>query len=255
MANIESGGASSSLFARKGKLGRALTDIEISSPSLSSKSSEPTLPKKGKLKKAEQDAFLAQEKAYLDAILGLVEPAKGRDMAEIKAKIASLVALSGDSNLRVLAAGKTEHSYGLTFAWDDDAVTRIGTGLHKVPLARMDQMFMTLQSQGGLLLQEVIRIIGPFPNVLNTLSGMTKVVSGREMTFTIDSVIDGTGKELVGEEPRCVNLKVPYASERALIVDAAEEGEDPKYLIFMGEDDVDGKLYDANLGEDKKNKI
>ena len=157
--------------------------------------------------------------------------------------------------MRVLSGGKKSLDYGLAFAWDDDAVSYVGTGLHKVPLARLDYMFLTL-GQAKVLVREVIRIIGPFPNVLNTLMGDARVESSEEIVFTIDSVVDGTGKELVGEEPRVVKPKVLYASEAAMIFDTAEgAGEEPRYLIFVAEEDVDGLLYEKNLGEDRKNRV
>lgn len=49
-----------------------------------------------------------------------------------------------------------------------------------------------------------------------------------------------------------------YASEQIIVFDTGEEkgGEEgQRVLIFVKEDDIDGQLYERNLGEDKKNKI
>mmetsp|Transcript_26292 Transcript_26292/g.54760 ORF Transcript_26292/g.54760 Transcript_26292/m.54760 type:complete len:280 (-) Transcript_26292:56-895(-) len=236
--------ATTTLLARKGKLGKALSGLDAPS--------SPSVPLRAKQK--ERDALRSKEKALVDSILALVSPTTNRDLPAITAKIGELRSLQVDS-LRVLAGGKKSLDYGLVFAWDDDAVSYVGTGLHKVPLARLDYMFLTL-GKARVLVREVIRIIGPFPNVLNTLSGEARVESSDVITFTIDSVVDGTGKELVGEEPRVVTPKVLYASEAAIIFDTADGKESaPKYLIFVREEDVEGLLYEKNLGEDRKNRV
>ena len=60
----------------------------------------------------------------------------------------------------------------------DVAICHVGTGLHKVPLARLQEVFLSCLGRNRLEVLEVIRILGPFPNVKNVLQGAAKVGSG-----------------------------------------------------------------------------
>jgi hypothetical protein len=64
----------------------------------------------------------------------------------------------------------------------EDAISHIGTGLHKVPLARLQEVFLSAlgtttskksnknnNNKNRIELSEVIRLLGPFPNVKRTL--------------------------------------------------------------------------------------
>ena len=78
---------------------------------------------------------------------------------------------------------KASVSLDYTLAWvgSDDAICHVGTGLHKVPLARLQDIFLTVGNVGvtnnAWRMMEVIRILGPFPNVRNTLLGSVTDVS------------------------------------------------------------------------------
>jgi len=128
---------------------------------------------------------------------------------------------------------------------------------------------------------EVIRIIGPFPNVRNTLRGEITDISkyrssnrnsgykyegGGVVSIAYDSLVDGVGKEvLAGTDAniRKVNVMVLYADESALVFCALPNDENrdniqgkeylndtmsllgPKgenILLFLGVDNVDEKL-------------
>ena len=104
---------------------------------------------------------------------------KKRDLEMIKSAVDELRKLNSAQSLRSIVGSQNLAEYQLSFAWDDSAVSFVGTGLHKVPLARLDYFFMTL-GKGRLLMREVIRIIGPFPTVLNTLVGKASVEKGGE---------------------------------------------------------------------------
>jgi hypothetical protein len=77
---------------------------------------------------------------------------------------------------------------------------------------------------------------------------------GEQLHFVIDSVVDGTGKELVGEEPRVVEIPVVYASDQVIVGEAGKAG-GGELLIFTREEDIESILYDKNVGDDRKNKI
>ena len=153
----------------------------------------------------------------------------------------------------------------------DDAICHIGTSLHKVPLARLQEMYLLLGYNLWELL-EVIRILGPFPNVRNTLKGDLKLKKmgagtdggsreGVRLDVAYNSMIDGTGKEiLAGKEDNVknVSLNVWFVNEKAMVCtvpkDDGEEGggdDDPlsgsgnsgsNILLFVAEENVDEEL-------------
>lgn len=66
-----------------------------------------------------------------------------------------------NSGLRVLTAGQKLRNYRMAWAGSDEAVCHLGTGLHNVPLARLEEVFLTL-GKNRIDVKEVIRILGPF---------------------------------------------------------------------------------------------
>jgi hypothetical protein len=186
----------------------------------------------------------------------------------------------------LLASGTTTTSYRLAWVGSDGAVCHVGTSLHKVPLARLQEIYLSLGGGGtvGLNknkweLMEVIRILGPFPNVRNTLRGnvvgLTRGGKGDErevvnMEISYTSMIDGTGKEILASSSggggngrdgkrgnagaKQVNLDVWFANDRAIVcsVPTSERddgrggdpfGEDGSNLLyFVAEDDLEGAL-------------
>lgn len=114
-------------------------------------------------KKLKNAAARSVEAKKLSRILELVGE-KERDLGAIRAAVDDLKeAGASDGSIKTLVKAKTLVDYDLAFATDNDSVSFIGSGLHKVPLARMDFFFLTL-GQGNLLIREVIRCVrlGPF---------------------------------------------------------------------------------------------
>lgn len=245
------------LLAKKGRLQKSLSDMNESSNNAVVRSAAgrgASRREKSEVRNSMSAAERKAEKSLVDKIMTLVGESK-RDLTLIQAAVDELQRLNSAQSLRTIINGRNAADYQLSFAWDDSAVSFIGTGLHKVPLARLDYFFLTL-SQGNVFMREVIRIIGPFPTVLNTLRGKASVEKGgssggEAIKFVIDSVVDGTGKELVGEDPRIVDLPIIYASDQVIVGDVGEG----KLLIFTREEDVDSILYEKNVGDEKKNKI
>merc|ERR1712232_525162 len=83
---------------------------------------------------------------------------------------------SSASYLKSLISGKTPANYRLAWVGGDDAICHIGTGLQKVPLARLQEIFLRFQGRSDLEIYEVISVLGPFPNVRNTLIGKCQVM-------------------------------------------------------------------------------
>jgi len=196
------------------------------------------------------------------------------------------------SSFRSILSPQNVKGFSLGWAGSDEAICRIGTGLHNVPLARLQEMYLTLDGDGERFdggvsaarvwkIYEVIRIIGPFPNVRNTLRGEITDISkyrssnrnsgykyegGGVVSIAYDSLVDGVGKEvLAGTDAniRKVNVMVLYADESALVFCALPNDENrdniqgkeylndtmsllgPKgenILLFLGVDNVDEKL-------------
>jgi hypothetical protein len=135
-----------------------------------------------------------------------------------------------------------EISYRLLWVGSDDTISAFGTGLHKVPLARLQEVFLSISipsfgrkskavqnsnssNRFRLTTTEVIRILGPFPNIKNTLQGTCTVSStsnGEEQwNITWNSMIDGTGKELIGSSNDDVRhvptLNMLYGDEQIIV--------------------------------------
>lgn len=184
-------------------------------------------------------------------------------------KIQSLAELQSPITLKALLNSNAK-DYTLSWVGSDDAICHIGTGLHKVPLARLQDIFFTIGRDGSgqsktCRLMEVISIFGPFPNVRNTLQGEFASQKAQESaragdavrTDTVkimyDSMTDGLGKEIdAGTEDnvRYVDLDIVFASDNTLVcvvpTDDEENngfGKDGKnVLLFLKEDDLDFRL-------------
>ena len=195
---------------------------------------------------------------------------KTTDMNAILNPIRQLLELpNANTNLRQLIAGSTRHDYRLTWVGSDSAVCHMGTGLHNVPLARLQEVFLSCIGKSRMELLEVIRIIGPFPNVRNTLEGACKIGkrglvygenSGVEKTvsqlgITYDSMIDGTGKQITAgmdDNVRKLDVHIAFCDENVIVaVVPSENGsvrEDPfenngaNILFFAKEEELDLKL-------------
>jgi hypothetical protein len=236
--------------------------FEKESTSSESSSSRTTNRRDKQSVRKEQDA---RRDGQLDQAIDALEDAlkKTKNLDGILSSVQNLMQLPSDS-LRQLVAGKQTHNYRLTWVGSDDAICHVGTGLHKVPLARLQEIFLTCLGKNRLELLEVISILGPFPNIKNTLQGTTKLNAGgageqqdsiKGLQIVMDSMVDGTGKEiLAGTEDniRRVDLQIYFSDERAIVaVVPPEDGNlraDPlqdngkHVLVFVKEDDLDAKL-------------
>jgi hypothetical protein len=221
------------------------------------------------------------------AVESLKEALQGtNNLQEILNSVKTLFELSYDPNAsspRVLFQGssktKQRFDYRLAWAGSDDAICHVGTGLHKVPLARLQEIFFSCLGGGSgnsgrrIEVLEVIRILGPFPNVRNTLQGTTKLekvlVSNADsptattngpvhnLQITMDSMIDGTGKEIMAgtaDNIRRVPLHIYLADESVILAvvpptnDNSSVREDPMeakgahVLVFLKEDNLKERL-------------
>ncbi|KAL7568627.1 hypothetical protein ACA910_022726 [Epithemia clementina (nom. ined.)] len=188
---------------------------------------------------------------------------------------------------RTLLAGSARNDYRLAWIGSDEAMSAIGTGLHKVPLARLQEVFLSLPGRQRMELLEVIRVLGPFPNVKNVLQGKStqSKVSRKnnnnddnddnsdnivEWKITWDSMLDGTGKELLAgkaENVRTVLLHAYFCTKEALVATVSLPTDDAvqppttttiqelvqgkgrqNLLVFVQEDNLDLKLEQYRVG-------
>jgi hypothetical protein len=203
----------------------------------------------------------SRNEAALEAAIERFKQAidKKGNLQEIVASVQTLLQQESGALTPVTASN---NAFRLAWVGSDEAVCHLCTGLHKVPLARLQEVFMTC-NKSKVQIQEVISILGPFPNVKNVLQGTSKIGSRSEMgvtqwTIVWDSMVDGTGKEVLAgkaENTRIVNLQVYLADARVLVgvVPPNEQQpavlrEDPledngkHVLVFLREDDLDEKL-------------
>lgn len=138
-------------------------------------------------------------------------------------------------------------SWRLAWVTSDAGISAVGTGLHNAPLTRQEDTFLTIEGGGdgrcrAVETIEVLRVIGPFPNVKNTLSGSCRATTGRALSFSIsyDRMIDGLGNNLSGPQTRDVRFGVRFAGSRLLILEDATAPGD--WLVFAREDALQVRL-------------
>lgn len=250
--------------------------------------------KSNKIEQRTQRAALSlAQSQQIDSLLDQIDDllqTNNLDRVELVSYISSLVnvgRLSANKNDQVLlptlksivsTKSKTSEeqlpSYRLAWVGSDSAICHVGTSLHKVPLARLQEVFLSLGYNRWELF-EVIRILGPFPTVRNTLRGdvkLTKLPSlvtqqlnreGVRMQISYNSMVDGTGKEILAgkaDNIKYVNLDIWFANEKVIVAtvppsvedqDGSPYGgyeEDPlkgdgsNVLFFVGEENLEEQL-------------
>jgi len=223
--------------------------------------------KKGKEGRKERKKQSAAVQADIDrrvdeAVAGFnncigVEKGEKRDLVELQRIIEEDLRPLAVNNLKTTIRKSTLTDYKLCFAGSDDAVCAMGSGLHKVPLANLDEIYLTI-GNSRVFVREVIRIIGPFPNVLNSLIGDATTSKG-VLTTTYTSIVDGTGKELVNapNEERKVSYEIAFASEEYLVLYHACDSKRSinNLLILERVIDLEAELTANRVGSKKTNLI
>lgn len=216
-------------------------------------------------RKASEAILMKQTQNILDELEEEFTVEKNRDLEKILSLAQKLISQNLQKNdIQSLIKAKEFYGYKLVWAGSDEAICHIGTGLHKVPLARLQEVFLNIGNKAKIEMYEVIRILGPFPNVKNTLLGDVSIVSKNNkrnnnnnekmLDIQFNSMIDGTGKEILAgtsENIRNVDLSVLYASEQIVICkvpdsddddDEEEKDDGSNLLIFFQEVDVEAEL-------------
>lgn len=239
-----------------------------SSSNNNSKGSSSSRRERQSARKASEAILMKQTQNILDELEEEFTVEKNRDLEKILSLTQKLISLNSNlqkNDIQSLIKAKEFYGYKLVWAGSDEAICHIGTGLHKVPLARLQEVFLNIGNKAKIEMYEVIRILGPFPNVKNTLLGDVSIMSKNKkrnnnnnnnekmLDIQFNSMIDGTGKEILAgtsENIRNVDLSVLYASEQIVICkvpDSDDEEEEEKddgsnLLIFFQEVDVEAEL-------------
>ncbi|CAM9131171.1 unnamed protein product [Choristocarpus tenellus] len=179
---------------------------------------------------------------------------KRRDLDAIARTVDGLRTLS--SSLKPAQSTSLSKDWRLFFVSSDDALSAMGTGLHKLPLTRMEDFFLSISGSGAtgrrIEVVEVMRILGPFPNVRNTLKGMCKGVGPNSLSIKYTSMVDGTGKEVKsgkGELDRDFEVDVAFAGMDVMVMALKGKGEGDSarggnwgQLVFRREPDISDAL-------------
>jgi hypothetical protein len=156
------------------------------------------------------------------------------------------------NQLQQLVKSTNPLDYRLAWIASDVAVCAIGSALHsKIALARLQEVYLTLH-RNRLQMFEVVRILGPFPNVKNTLSGSAKFARQGvdRMTITWQSLIDGTGKEnFEGGKTKVAMLDILYGDDQLIVARLVDKdiprGEE--CVVFIRDTDMDATLENLRV--------
>jgi hypothetical protein len=231
-------------------------DLKLSTPTDNIKSARSTNDRQLPTLRTKQEDFMRdnESKRFFDDLLNALEGKNNLD--QILSIVRSWVQLPSTS-LKVLTAGANRRDYRLAWVGSDDAICHIGTGQHKVPLARLQEIFLTLEGRNRIQLYEVISLLGPFPNLRNTLQGSCQVIGSDNYQWKIvyDSMIDAMGKQLLAdkeENKQRVDLEVLFCDKNAIIASIPSKTDQPKMdpflnngsklLVFIYEEEMDSKL-------------
>lgn len=165
-----------------------------------------------------------------------------RDVPAIDAKVATLKSLSQATSHQQKALIK---DWRLVFVSNDAMLGTLGTNLHKLPLTRMEDLFVSFKknkAQGRTIETiEVLRVLGPFPNLRNTLYGTYEAQSPNSLTIKYSSFVDGTGKEITSgtaATDQAVSIKVVFVGSELLIFEAKPQ----QLMVFAQETDLTDAL-------------
>lgn len=221
-------------------------------------------------KQSAQRVVDGARRARIDIVLEELEEVLGErtgKVSDILRVVEKLVKISPNdesgNELRLLLSMRDRSDYRLAWVGSDEAICHLASGQHKVPLARLQEVFMSCLGRNKVEILEVISLIGPFPNVKNVLQGTAKITSGGGgLEIAMDKMVDGTGKEIQAgtvDNIRRVDLEVAFCDERVILLLMPDESNDKnanslnddgkRVLLFVKEDDLDDKLEGFRVNE------
>jgi len=236
---------------------------------------------RSRLKETSDGLKQAKIDAALENITDLVQN-NNLSIQDLLAQIKALTQLSAPNTLKAIL-NQNLKDYTLAWVGSDEAICHLGTGLHNVPLARLQDIFLTVGRDGSgesntIRLMEVISILGPFPNVRNTLEGKITELKSTEgamsgmplkndcVQICYETMFDGLGKEISAgtkDNLRFADLNIVFADDRVLVCvvptdDSGGGGGDggvgfgfgekgENVLLFLKEEDLELKLEELRV--------
>ncbi|KAG7345795.1 hypothetical protein IV203_033326 [Nitzschia inconspicua] len=170
---------------------------------------------------------LATANAQLDILIPKLEQVleeQSGQLDDILNVVQELLLVPSTVSFKQLFGSSRSSNFRLAWVGSDDAICHVGTGLHKVPLARLQEVFFIAKGNNRIELLEVIRLLGPFPNVKNTLQGRISDDASKNdglVQIVMDSMVDGTGKEIMAgtaDNIRRIDLQIQLITEKVLIL-------------------------------------
>lgn len=210
---------------------------------------QPSTDNPRRIKQSERQQLQQRNAQEISAVLKeLEECLEGKNnLDEILAVVGKLVNRESLNKFGSLLKTRQPINYRLSWVGSDAMICDVGTALHKVALARLQEVFLSLSGRNQVQLLEVISVLGPFPNVRNTLDG-TCSAKNELLDITWTSMIDGTGREILAgkeENTKTVQLEVFYGDEQVIVAgrpssNPLEAPED--LLVFVVENDMEAAL-------------
>lgn len=124
-----------------------------------------------------EDPLKGQAESAVELILSTVEGGTSTNV-DVSSIISQCDVLENIVKEASLSPSNSPDLYGdwrMVWASSDDALSAVGSGLHRVAMTRLEDIFVSLGDGGTLETNEVLRVIGPFPNVRNTLTGSVPI--------------------------------------------------------------------------------
>jgi hypothetical protein len=208
-------------------------------------------------KRADPGRLAAAEQLLAAVVSQITGSAASVDVAAVSRDCEALAALTAsDFGLTFESrSGMLTGDWKLVWVSADDAIGTLGTGLHRVPLTRLQDIYVSFKGGVGrspprVEVAEILRILGPFPNVRNTLAGAVQA-SGAELALNYDTMIDGNGgliKAPDGSGSRVVRFVGGFVGPTALVLSAAAgPGEAPFALALVKEPNVEAVFRELRV--------
>ena len=229
-----------------------------------------TRKQKNKMKKASKQDESVEKKqqrkqidAVLDELFDQIEAEK-RNLPKVNELLEKISEFKPEAVAPVLKG-----DWKLVFVDSAEAIHQVGSGLGKLPGSSIVDLFATFDNKGGVKIQEVVRVVGPFPNVRNLLSG-TWEYKGKSAGFEGDSVseprllctytemLDGRNKKTTietGFKQKNLQLDVRYLDSDVLVAFISNDGLQPLRLVFEKELELEkelGRLLRQDLTRESK---
>ena len=171
----------------------------------------------------------------------LLAACKEEDIDTIKAEVAAL-----KKKTAVLDPVDLRNVWQVAYVDSLATLEALGTGKPQVAGRRVEDAFLVIRKR-GLELRQVVRRTGPYPNEMQTLTGVWKVTGVRKMRISW-LAFEQTGSNQALEGEKVFNATVAYVDTQVMVLEI-EGGT----IVLEEIEDMDAKLRDWRILDDPKN--